>query len=298
MRSSALLLLLPPAAIGCATTVSGSGPSDAEPTLTTSAVIVVERMVNETDGFRAEASARFVRVAWPYSTHDALQAIGAALDLPAIGACGSIARAAGVVPDQRAPFVELVDVGPVSLEVSGGLTRLVPRQLPDVTDVVSGVVCARATDPASLPASTRYFVHIGRPGPEAFDVQAMAPADPGNVRISGDDGHGTVVATGRPIEFAWAADGSDGTSAAAPPRGQYKADPVYVDIQPAGVRCVLGDVTGAGAELVRASLPASLLDDAGTLVVHRLHREALHTQGWENGEIRFDFAQSVAYVRR
>ncbi|HEV3189463.1 MAG TPA: hypothetical protein VGY54_03140, partial [Polyangiaceae bacterium] len=241
MRSSALLLLLSPAAIGCTTTVSGSGPSDAEPTLTTSAVIVVERMVNETDGFRAEANARFVRVAWPYSSHDALQAIGAALDLPAVGACGSIARAAGAVPDQRAPFVELVDVGPVSLEVGGGLTRLVPRQLPDVTDVVSGVVYARATDPASLPASTRYFVHIGRPGPEAFDVQAVAPADPGNVRIAGDDGHGTIVAMSRPIEFAWAADGSEGTSTAAPSRGQSQADLVYVDIHPAGVRCVLGD---------------------------------------------------------
>jgi hypothetical protein len=298
MRSSALLLLLSPAAIGCTTTVSGSGPSDAEPTLTTSAVIVVERMVNETDGFRAEANARFVRVAWPYSSHDALQAIGAALDLPAVGACGSIARAAGAVPDQRAPFVELVDVGPVSLEVGGGLTRLVPRQLPDVTDVVSGVVYARATDPASLPASTRYFVHIGRPGPEAFDVQAVAPADPGNVRIAGDDGHGTIVAMSRPIEFAWAADGSEGTSTAAPSRGQSQADLVYVDIHPAGVRCVLGDAAGAGPELVRASLPPSLLDDAGTLVVHRLHREALHAQGWENGEIRFDFARSVAYVRR
>jgi hypothetical protein len=239
-----------------------------------------------------------VRVAWPYSTHDALQAIGATLDLPAPGACGSIARAAGVVPDQRAPLVELVDVGPVSLEVNGGFTRLAPRQLPDVTDVVSGVVYARATDPALLPASTRYVVHIGRPGPEAFDVQALAPADPGNVRIAGDDGHGTVVAMTRPIEFAWASDTSEGTSAATPQRGQYQADVVYVDIQPAGVRCVLGDATSGGAELVRASLPAALLDDSGTLVVHRLHREALHAQGWENGEIRFDFARSVAYVRR
>jgi hypothetical protein len=259
---------------------------------------MVERMVNATDGYRAEASARFVRVAWPYSTHDALQAIGAALDLPLVGACASIARAAGVVSDQHAPFVELVDVGPVSLEVNGGLTRLVPRQLPDVTDVVSGVVYARAADPASLPASTRYVVHIGRPGPEAFDVQALAPADPGNVRIAGDDGRGTVVAIAPSIDFAWASDASDGTPAAPPRRGQNQADMVYVDIHPAAVRCVLGDGASAGAGLLHASLPASLLDDAGTLVVHRLHREALHAQGWENGEIRFDFARSIAYVRR
>jgi len=296
MRACAWLLLPVSAALGCATTVSGSGPGDAEPTLTTSAVIVVERMANATDGYRAEASARFARVAWPYTTHDALQAIGAALDLPIQGECGSIAHAAGVPADQRAPFVELVDVGPVSLEVNGGLTRLVPRQLPDVTDVVSGVVYARATDLTSLPASSRYVVHIGRPGPEAFDVQALAPADPGNVRIAGDDGHGTVVATAPSVAFAWAADGSDGTSASAPQRDQ--ADIIYVDIHPAGVRCVLGDGASGGAGLVRASLPASLLDNAGTLIVHRLHREALHAQGWENGEIRFDFARSMAYVRR
>ena len=47
-----------------------------------------------------------------------------------------------------------------------------------------------------------------------------------------------------------------------------------------------------------ATVPASLVDEAGTLVVHRMHREALVARGLEGGEVRFDFSRSVAYVRR
>jgi hypothetical protein len=40
------------------------------------------------------------------------------------------------------------------------------------------------------------------------------------------------------------------------------------------------------------------LDDAGTLVVHRLRREPLSARGIDSGEVRFDFARTIAYVRR
>ena len=63
---------------------------------------------------------------------------------------------------------------------------------------------------------------------------------------------------------------------------------------PRGARCVLADVG-------RGSLSSGLLDDAGTLVVHRLHREALRASAGgavPTGEIRFDFARSLPYVRR
>jgi hypothetical protein len=45
-------------------------------------------------------------------------------------------------------------------------------------------------------------------------------------------------------------------------------------------------------------VPASLVDEAGTLVVHRMHREPLIARGLQGGEVRFDFSRSVAYVRR
>ena len=293
MRASALALLaFAPGVIGCAGNVSGSAsPGDAEVTFSTSAVVVVERTIDTTQGNRAEASARFVRVGAGSSPQDALRAIGAALDLPGRGTCASVAAlSGGVARSEPAQVVELLDVGSVSLEASGTETRLVPRQLPDVTDVVSGVVYARAADPSLLPASTRYVVHVGGSADrEGFDVAVIAPADPSDVLVAGEDGGATVVARGTSIDLAWTPNGTD--------------DLVYADVQPSAVRCVLDGTSaavppGSRAGFAHASLSTSLMDDAGTIVVHRLHREPLHVRGLDGGEVRFDFARTVAYLRR
>jgi hypothetical protein len=279
MRFAALALPLSFAAAGCAGNVSGV-PGDAEAASTTSAVIVVERTIDAVQGSHAEGSARFVRVAAPASVDDALRAIGAALELPARGACATVRSLAsgGGTAREVAPVVELLDVGAVSVKADGVQIHLLPRQLPDVTDVVSGVVYARAADPSSLPASTRYVVHVaGGQGLGPFDMAAVAPSDPSAVHIAGEDEHGTVLASGSTVDLAWTADGAD--------------DPVYVDVRPSGVRCVFAN-TG------EAAVSTLLFDDAGTLVVHRLHRESLRLPGIDSGEVRFDFARSVAYLRR
>lgn len=278
-RSALALLVLAPAVLGCAGTVSTSEGGDAEASTTTSAIVVVERATGATEASRAEASARFIRVTAPSSTDDALRAIGAALDLPPRGECASVASLADDMTAQGpAPVVELVDVGGVSVEADGVETRLVPRQLPDVTDVVSGVVYARAADPSLLPAATRYLVHVaGGHGLTGFDVTATAPGDPSEVHIVGEDPRGALVVGGGSVDVTWTPDASD--------------DVVYVDVRPNGVRCLVDD---AG----HVAIPALFLDDAGTLLVHRLHREALSAAGIDSGEIRFDFARSVAYVRR
>ena len=283
LRSVALFALLLVGA-GCAGTVSSSsetGDANAVPTAsaTTSAIVIVERTVDPSRGSRAEASARFVRVTAPATAADALRAIGAAIDLPARGACATLASlAGGPAPREPSPIVELVDVGPVSIETDGMATRLLPRQLPDVTDVVSGVVYARALDPALLPARSRYVVHVA--GVREFspaDISASGPGNPSEIRIGGEDAQGLLVPTGPAVDLAWTA-----TAAA--------DDVVYVDVNPGGVRCAFGD-------LGRAAVPASFFDDAGTFVVHRLHREPLRVSGSASGEIRFDFARSVAYLR-
>jgi hypothetical protein len=269
------------AAIGCTGTVSGSPEAaDAESMSTTSAIVVVERTTDMTQGSSAEASARFVRVTAPASAQDALRAIGATLNLPARGSCASLASLEGPVKAggwaSGAPVVELIDVGAVSLEVGGEQTRLLPRQLPDVTDVVSGVVYARATDPALLPASTRYVVHVGGGHDLApVDVEATAPAEPSEVRITGETPQGVVVAAGPWVSFAWTAGAND---------------LVYVDVRPNGPRCVFDEV---GA----AAIPTSSFDSAGTLVVHRVRQERLPVRGIDTSEVRFDFARTVAYVR-
>jgi hypothetical protein len=279
--TSALLAILP-AAAGCAGTVAGGpGGVDAEAATTTSAVVVVTRTADGAQGTRAEASARFVRVAASTPTDDALRAIGAALELPAPGACAAVRSLPGATPAGDAvPLVELVDVGSVSIEAAGQDTRLVPRQLPDVTDVVSGVVYARAADPALLPPATRYVLHVGGPSNvaaavEAFDAVALAPGDPSDVRVAGESG-GTLVVTGGTVDVAWTAE---------------PGEEVFVDVRPEGVRCVLG-------EGGRASLPASLLGEAGALVVHRLRREPLRSRSIDGGELRFDFARALTYSRR
>jgi hypothetical protein len=283
MRLPGLALLpLVPAALGCAGTVSsGADGVDAEATARTSALVSIERTSDPTVGSRAEASARFLRVLAPSSADDALRAIGAALDLPAAGSCAAIAARAGDAPAQLT-MVELVDVGGVTIEVGGVETRMSPRQLPDVTDVVSGVVYARGADPALLPDSARYQVRVtGNAGFEPFTVSAAAAGDPAEVRVAGEDEAGTVIATGANLEISWPATGGD--------------DVVYLDVRPAGVRCTLGTL---GSDVARASLSTLLLDDTGTLVIHRLHREVLRTQSVDSGEIRFDFARTLSYVRR
>jgi hypothetical protein len=283
MRLS-LLALLPvvPAALGCAGAVSGASDGvDAEASTTTSAVVAVERTADSTEGSRAEASARFIRVVAPSSADDALRAIGASLDLPPSGSCATI-TSLGSASGTQTPVVELLDVGGITLQADGVETRLAARQLPDVTDVVSGVVYARATEPSLLPASTRYVIHVaGGEGLEPFELTAAAPGDPGDVRIAGEDVPGTLVATGATVDLSW------------PVAADLADDVVYVDVRPNGVRCVL-DSAAAG----HGSVSTLFFDDAGTLVVHRLRREPLSARGIDSGEVRFDFARTIAYVRR
>ncbi len=277
-RLSLLPLLAPAlaASLGCAGTVSSSAETADAETATTSGIVVISRTTDGSQGSSAEASARFIRVAAPTSTQDALRAIGAALELPARGSCASIASLA-VTPATRNPVIELMDVGAVSLEAGGVQTRLLPRQLPDVTDVVSGVVYARATDPSLLPASARYMVHVGGARGTALDLIANAPADASEVRIAGEDSSGVLVASGAWVDFTWTADAAD--------------DLVYVDVRPNGVRC-------AFEEVGLAAMSTLYFDNDGTLVVHRVRRERVRAPGIDSTEVRFDFARAVPYVRR
>lgn len=263
--------------VGCAGNVSGSA-GDAEPATTTSAVVVIERAFDASEGTRAEGSARFVRVTAPGSVESALHTIGAALELPMAGTCANLAALTDRSGrNEPTPAIELMDVGPVSLEAAGTTTHLLPRQLPDITDVVSGVVYARAADPALLPAETAYVIHVaGGPDLAAFKVTATAPEDPSGVRISGESAPGKVTLQDPSLDFSWTPDASD--------------DLLYVDARPNGVRCVFDNVG-------HAAVSTALMGSAGTIVVHRLHRETLRAPGIDSGEVRFDFARAVGYVR-
>jgi hypothetical protein len=279
------LIFFTPTIVSCAAAVSASDVAGDAETTTTSAIIVVERTADPAGTPHAQASARFVRVARTSSSDEALRAIGAKVDLPARGTCAPLASLAdGVGPDDPAPFVELLDVGLVSLEPSAGPeTRLVPRQLPDVTDIVSGVVYARAADPGCLPAESRYALHVGGgPSLPAFDAIAVAPAAPSDVLVAGEDGASAIVITDESVQLTWSA--------------RPTGDSIYVDVQPAGMRCLV-QAGGRGGNDSHGVLPSSLSGDSGFFVIHRLHREPLRATGLDSGEIRFDFARSVTYRR-
>jgi hypothetical protein len=248
--------------------------------------VVVERSADSVEGVRAQASARFVRVAASSSIDVVMQAVGAALELPPSGSCASVNLAPhAAAPGMPMPYVELVDVGTVSLEARGVVTRLGLRQVPDVTDVLTGVVYARGAEATLLPSGAPYVLHVaGGPNLLAFDVVAVAPRDPVDVTVAGEGPAGTLLARGQSVDMSWTPDRAD--------------DVLFADVQPAGVRCVLADPGDrAGDGLAHAGVPASFLDDSGSLVVHRVRRAPLVTGGVADGEIRFDFSRALTYVR-
>ncbi|MGH7440528.1 MAG: hypothetical protein ACRENE_32970 [Polyangiaceae bacterium] len=303
-----------PLSVGCTGTVAGSpgggaGTSADAESAVTQALVLVERTV-ATEGTRAAASARFARVTAGVTPAETLRALGASLDLPSPGSCEGIRTApeappaSGATGTSGATFVELLDMGRVSLETTGGTTSLVPRQLPYVTDVVTGTVYARAVEAPALPAAAPYVIHVAGAGEVAgFDVVGLAPQDASDIAIAQETSPGEIAASGASVDFSWRVGqaGPSGTAAAG-----SDSDVLYVEVQPAGVRCTLGtaSVSGASAGYAsHASITTSLLDDAGSLVVHRVHAQPLDalpqpgTRGVDGGELRFDFARVVAYTR-
>jgi hypothetical protein len=271
-------------ASGCATGVGASASEDAaEPASTTATAVVVVEGATSNEGARTEAVARFIKARSGAVDDEALRMVGATVDFPAVGGCAPLAtaRAAG------SRTLALLDVGAVTLFAGEATAALQPRQVPDVADLVSGVVYSARSE--ALPSKSDYLLRIdGAPVSDvpSFVVAATSPGEPTDVRVGGDDGRaGAVTIGGRAgADLTWEA----GTG----------EDAIYVDVSASGAspftRCLFAD-TG------RAKLPASAFaPDAtdGTISVHRLHRESFSAHGVDPGEVRFDFARVVPYARR
>ncbi len=296
LATAVLVVALP--AFGCSANVSATPEqADAEASSPTAAVIVVQRTIG--DGTRGEAVARFIRVRGRQDQGEALRVVGAAVDFPALGTCLSLttfdknpSALAAPVAHEPAPSVQLLDVGAVSMEANGVQTQLFARQVPDVVDLVSGVVYAtpapRITDAEFLPARGRYVLRVaGAHDADAFVVTASAPGDLAELRVAGQDGRVVVLPSGGAADLAWEPGATD--------------DMVYVDVNATSltqgsthaptIRCAFTD---AG----RATIAAALLPDDGTLSIHRVHRERFRAPRIDSGEMRFDFAKVVSFSRR
>src|SRR5205807_3661044 len=96
-----------------------------------------------------------------------------------------------------------------SIETGGVRTSLLPRQLPDVADVVSGVVYAARPSDVALPAHSRYTLRAaGSPELDVapFTALATAPAEPSDIRVAGREARfaGSVdVASLAPTDVTW-----------------------------------------------------------------------------------------------
>jgi len=285
------LPLLCIAGLGCSAPVVTSAEADAEASAQPTAVVLIERTVSAGESARAEAVARFVRLRGGTVDDEALRMVGAAIDFPAMGTCAQLGVARAREPETGAArTVELVNLGAITVEANGARLYLQPRRLPDIVDLVSGVVYStRAPAPEALPAETSYVLRAsGRPDLDLapFAAVATAPSEPSDLLVAGQDARtpgGLVIAPEAPTELSWGAGGPE--------------DVIYVDVTqsaatgPRNVRCLFDD---AGRAIIGA---ASFTEGDGTMTVHRLHRESFQARGIDAGEIRFDFARVVTFRR-
>jgi hypothetical protein len=269
---------------GCTTSVAASGEqADAEVSPAATGIIVVEGS-SSNEGSRSEAVARFVRARAGAVDDDTLRMVGATFEFPALGSCEALGAARG---PSTVSAITLVDVGSVAIMAGEATTTLQARQVPDVADLVSGVVYSARAD--ELPSKSGYVLRVDGSadlGVAAFVVSATSPGEPNELRLAHDDGHAgavAILAAAPSVDVSWDPGSGD--------------DAIYVDISATNraptTRCLFDD---SG----HATLPASAFGaiDDGTVSVHRLHREPFHARGVEPGEVRFDFARVVAFSRR
>jgi hypothetical protein len=240
------------------------------------AVVTVER----TSGTRGDVVARFVRMRAGSVDDDALRMVGAAIELPALGTCSRLQN-----NPSRAARMELVSAGAVSLEADGFRGNLLARQVPDVVDVVGGVVYTARAEGDVMPARGRFTLRAsGTIEPDfeiaPFTVDANIPGEPSDLRVAGDTNN-AAVSSSEPTEITWESAGGD--------------DVIYLDVAGRGadkVRCLFAD--SGRASLATSNFPS----DEGTITVHRVHRESFHARGIDAGLMRFDFARVVGFHRR
>ena len=248
------------------------------------AVIEIDRTISDlSDPGHSSAIARFVRAG--AGDDAALRLVSASSDLPAIGTCASGGAPSGSAQSfKREGPVELLDVGNVTIAQlsaagTGVRSTLVARRLPDVVDLVSGVVyTARGPEDGSF-GPGRYSLRVaGSADVPSFVREADAPATLSLVRVADQDANGTIVVDGA-SDVSWES-GSE-------------RDVVVIEVtgSPSTMRCSFGD-------LGHATVPAGAFGAQGTLTLRRIHREPFAAAGVDRGEIRFEFARIVPYRHR
>ena len=268
-------------ALGCTAAVADPTP-DGGPSVTTQALVRMDRAERDGKPVRTNFSAKFLRVPVAADSDDVERIVGSELDLPGVGECMTISAdaASGAELTAFGP-VELFDVGDVTIRTPSDSIPLAARAFPDVGDRVSGMFYTSPDAASDLPAPGKYVIQTsGSPAIARFAVESDAPPRLADVTI---DGHplaeGIELSDAAPLDVQWRAGGA-------------KDDLVYVDITAENgfaARCSFDD-RGAG------TVPASLLRSGGfgempavaTLAVHRVRQGSFQVPGVDAGEVRFD----------
>jgi hypothetical protein len=264
--------------------------ADVDGAATRAALVTIER-VSAGDGERTEAVARFLRVRQG-ELGRAARLLGASVDGPQPGTC--------TVPESgsraEVPAVQLLDVGNVSVTTAAHTSVLRVRRMPEVAELVSGVLYTRTGESGSFPPESRYVIRAEAGGEERiFAIAATAPRELEGVRVAGallgreQVAVAAVSASGggaswETVELAWEPGAPE--------------DIVFADIESREH----GKVAHcAFVDRGRGELPAWALDAAGAVAgvrLRRVHREAARAvQSWDEVEVRFEFTRTFQLLR-
>lgn len=221
----------------------------------------------------ATSVARFVRTSEGAVDRATLDMLGASLDLPPLGTCAEPSIAIDA-PER----VELVDLGNVTVVANGKATELLPRFVPDVTDLVSGVVYGARSDGDDAPVDGWLSLRVsGTSAVEPIAIDVLDVGAPRDVAFDGapfDTSAPLVLAAGTDHLVSW----SDART----------GDIVWFEVHGGGA----APVTCAYEDLGTATIPRDAFARAGgNITVHRVHRESIAARGVDEGEARLDFAR-------
>ncbi len=277
LRLSKLLVvpLLAPL-VACTGTVDASNSPDADSSEVAAAIAIdTTSYADEAAPAHTTAVARFIRAR--SSVDDGtMHMLGAGLDLPPVGTCSGISPRA----ESAGQAVELMDVGAIDVDIAGHDSFLAPRHLPDMDDLVWGVVYSARTDATETAINGPISIRVGgSKDVGAFSIDVANVEAPANVTFDGDALAPILLRGNEDLHASWT------------PIPQ-SADVIYFDVDN-GTETLVCAYDDRGS----ADLPASLFATrSGSLTIHRLHREVVTAHGIDDGEARFDFARVYDFI--
>ena len=273
-RSTWLVSLFAAIGVGC----TGAGPEvalDADIAAHSEGIVFVER-VSDGSGARVHVGGRFFR-SQGVRVESLPELVGAPPSAAVTGCTERASMGEGADPTQAE--VQLLDVGAIDARAEALVARMAPHRLPDLWNVVSGVVYGLDGD---LPAGAWQFTGAGDPVTQrgAFDVSGAPPDPIANLRL-GDDalplpsGQAVVLPRRGGLSLRWARGAS--------------SDRVAVVFEGAGtLSCGARDDGTFDLDGHQGDRVRELLRQGGTISVHRLRVIPFAMAGISRASLVFD----------